>query len=434
MANPFQSVRGFNDILPADSAGWQQLQRVAEEVFAAYGYSEIKLPLLEHTGLFKRAIGEVTDVVEKEMFSFEDREGDSLTLRPEATAGMVRAGLEHGLLHNQQQRLWLCGPMFRHERPQAGRYRQFHQLDVEAYGIPGPDVDVEIIALSARLFKRLGLKNLTLELNSLGEADTRQRYRQALTDFLQGHEASLDEDSRRRLKTNPLRVLDSKVPATQAIVREAPLMTDFLDAASRAHFDGLQQGLADLGIGFVVNPRIVRGLDYYTRSVFEWTTNELGSQGTVCAGGRYDGLIQQLGGTATPAIGWASGIERLLLLMKAQGAPTAQGSAQVYFCWLGDAAQRQAAKLAEQLRDALPQLRLVLHAGGGKLPAQLKRADRSGASLALILGEQEAAEGQVQVKLLREPSPPTSPQTPCSWAELPQRLAGLLQLKLREQS
>jgi histidyl-tRNA synthetase len=420
----YQSLRGFNDILPADSAGWQQLEACARGVFAQYGYSEMRLPLLEHTGLFKRAIGEATDVVEKEMFTFQDREGDSLTLRPEFTASLVRAGLEHGLLHNQQQRIWCMGPVFRHERPQAGRYRQFHQLDVEAYGLPGPDIDVEIIAIGARLLRRLGLQRVTLELNSLGEGDTRARYRAALIDYLQKYESSLDEDSRRRLHANPLRVLDSKVPATQAIAREAPVITDYLDDASRAHFDGLQQGLADLGIEAVVNPRIVRGLDYYTRSVFEWTTTELGAQGTVMAGGRYDGLVEQLGGSATPAVGWASGMERLLLLMKAQGLGGAPAAADVYFCVLGEAAQQAARRQAETLRETLPGLRLLLNAGGGKLAAQLKRADRSGAAIALVLGEQEAAQGQVQVKLLRE----DSPQTSCGWAELPARLSGLLRL------
>lgn len=425
MANQFQSVRGFNDILPPVTAAWQHLQRVAEETFAQYGYGEIKLPLLEHTALFKRAIGEVTDVVEKEMFTFDDREGASLSLRPEATASCVRAGLEHGLLHNQQQRLWYAGPMFRHERPQAGRYRQFHQLGAEAYGITGPDVDVEVIALSARLFKKLGLKDLTLELNSLGSSDTRKNYRAALVEFLQKHESSLDADSQRRMHSNPLRALDSKVLATQAIVKDAPRITEFLDAESQAHFDGLQQGLSDLGIAYVVNPRIVRGLDYYSKGVFEWTTNQLGAQGTVCAGGRYDGLVEQLGGSPTPAVGWASGVERLLLLMKAQGAALPAGGADAYFCWLGDAAQREAAKQAERLREALPGLKLVLNAGGGKLAAQFKRADRSGAGITLVLGEQELAQGQVQVKCAAQnPS-----QTLCGWAELPAQLAGLLRTK-----
>ncbi|MEK6805104.1 MAG: histidine--tRNA ligase [Pseudomonadota bacterium] len=420
--NKFQSLRGFNDVLPADAPAWRHLLRTADEVFAAYGYAEVRLPLLEQTELFKRSIGEATDVVEKEMFSFQDREGDSLTLRPEATASLVRLGLEHGLLHNQQQRLWTWGPMFRHERPQAGRYRQFHQLDIEAYGLAGPDIDVELIAVSARLFRTLGLSGLTLELNSLGGPDTRAAYRAALVAFLEKHEAHLDADSQRRLRSNPLRVLDSKVPATQAVVKDAPVITEHLDAESRVHFEGMQKGLFDLGIAFTVNPRIVRGLDYYTRGVFEWTTTQLGAQGTVCAGGRYDGLVEQLGGTPTPAVGWALGVERLLMLMKAQNAPVPGYSPQVYVCSLGEAAEREAARRIEILRDALPALRLILNAGGGKLPVQLKRADRSGATLALILGEAEAAKGVIQVKSLRE----NTPQTECAWPELPARLSALL--------
>ncbi|MGH8461744.1 MAG: histidine--tRNA ligase [Stenotrophobium sp.] len=424
MANLFQSVRGFNDILPADAAIWQHLHRSAAEVFAAYGYGEIRLPLLEHTELFKRSIGEATDVVEKEMFTFDDREGQSLSLRPEGTASCVRAGLEHGLLHNQQQRLWYAGPMFRHERPQAGRYRQFHQLGVEAYGMAGPDVDVEIIALSARLFRRLGLHDLTLEINSLGSAASRSQYRAALVTFLEKHETSLDADSRRRLHSNPLRVLDSKVPATREIVRDAPAILDHLDDESRAHFDGLQQGLHDLGIGFVINNRLVRGLDYYTKGVFEWTTTRLGAQGTVCAGGRYDGLVEQLGGTSTPAVGFASGVERLVLLLKSCNAPVPEAAPHAYLCWLGALAESAARKLAEELRDALPELRLVLHAGGGKLQGQLKRADRCGAAVALILGDEETTGRHIQVKSLRI----DSQQDRCSWPELPERLEGLLKL------
>lgn len=431
MANLFQSVRGFNDVLPADAAAWQQLHRVAAEVFASYGYGEIRLPLLEHTGLFKRSIGEVTDIVEKEMFTFEDREGDSLTLRPEGTASCVRAGLEHGLLHNQQQRLWYAGPMFRHERPQAGRYRQFHQLGLECYGIASYDADVEAIAVSARLLKRLGLAGVTLELNSLGGADTRARYRAALIEFLQKHEAELDADSKRRMHSNPLRVLDSKSPETQKILADAPSILDVFDDAARAHFDGVQQGLSDLGIDYRVNARLVRGLDYYTSTVFEWTTTQLGAQGTVLAGGRYDGLVEQLGGTPTPAVGWACGVERLLLLQKALGVATDSGDAHVYFCWLGEAAQREARKLAEQLRDAVPGLRVVLHAGGGKLAAQLKRADKSGAAVALIAGDAEIDARKVQVKSLREGAPraagePSAAAEFVGWQELAGRLAGLV--------
>ncbi|MEQ1438573.1 histidine--tRNA ligase [Fontimonas sp. SYSU GA230001] len=429
--NRFQSVRGFNDILPPDTALWQHLHAVAARTFAAYGYGEIRLPLLEHTALFARSIGEVTDIVEKEMFTFQDREGDSLTLRPEGTASTVRAGLEHGLLHNQQQRLWYAGPMFRHERPQAGRYRQFHQLGAEAYGMAGPDIDVEIIALSARLMRNLGIGGLKLELNSLGSAAARAAYRAALVAFLERHAASLDADSQRRLHTNPLRVLDSKSPQTQAILRDAPTLLDALDAESRAHFEALQQGLSDLGIAYTLNPRLVRGLDYYGRTVFEWTTDRLGAQGTVCAGGRYDGLVEQLGGSPTPAVGWASGVERLLLLMKAQGIAAPDSAVHAYVCTLGEAAQRAAVRLAEQLRDRFPALRLIVNAGGGKLAAQLKRADRSGARLALILGDDEVAAGGVQVKSLRAGTAgptesPSGQQETLPWTELPRRLAGLL--------
>ncbi len=417
-----QAIRGFNDVLPADTVAWQHLLSCAREVFAAHGYGELILPVVESTALFKRAVGEATDVVEKEMYTFKDRGDEDISLRPEATAGMVRAGIEHGLLHNQQQRFWTWGPMFRYERPQAGRYRQFHQLDVEAYGIAGPDVDIEMIAMSARLWRRLGLKNLRLEINSLGGADTRQAYRAALVEFLHKHESGLDDDSRRRMSTNPLRVLDSKVPATQELLRAAPSVIEHLDAESRAHFDGLQQGLSDLGIAFVVNPRLVRGLDYYTRGVFEWITTELGAQGTICAGGRYDNLVEQLGGSPTPAVGWASGIERLALLMRAQKLAIPESAPQVYICAMGEGAERAARKLAETLRDQGPQLRVVVNAGGGKLKSQLSRADRAGARLAVILGEQETAAGTVQVKSLRD----STPQTEISWSELPARLSGLL--------
>jgi len=425
MANLFRSVRGFNDVLPPATAQWQHFHAVAADILNAYGYGEIRLPIIEQLALFKRSIGEVTDIVEKEMFSFTDREGDSLALRPEGTAACVRAGLEHGLLHNQQQRLWYAGPMFRHERPQAGRYRQFHQLGVEAYGMSGPDIDVEVIALSARLFRRLGLRDLQLELNSLGSGETRQNYRAALVAYLERHAGTLDADSQRRMHSNPLRVLDSKSPQTQALLAEAPSILDFLDTESRAHFEGLQQGLSDLGIPYTVNPRLVRGLDYYGRGVFEWTTTQLGAQGTVCAGGRYDGLVEQLGGSPTPAVGWASGIERLILLLNAQQAALPDNAPHIYFCWFGDVAQREARKLAESLRDQLPGLRMVLHAGGGKLQAQFKRADRSGARYALILGDNEAAENRIQVKSLRDNE---SPQQILDWPELPGRLAGLLQL------
>jgi histidyl-tRNA synthetase len=423
VAIKYQSVRGFNDVLPADAAAWQFVHATAAEVFAAYGYAEIRLPLLERTELFERSIGAATDVVEKEMFTFKDRENDSLTLRPEFTAGTVRAGLEHGLLHNQQQRLWSAGPVFRHERPQAGRYRQFHQFNAEAYGLAGPDIDIELIALSARLLKRLGLGGLArLELNSLGTPSSRQQYRAALLDFVKGREGRLDETTRKRMSQNPLRALDSKDPGTQQAVADAPSLLDFLDDESRSHFGAVKGGLEALGIAYTINPRIVRGLDYYSRTVFEWTTDRLGAQGTVLAGGRYDGLVEQLGGSPTPAVGWAAGIERLVLLMLEAGVAVPALAPHAYVCWLGDGERDAAMRLAETLRDALPQLRLVLNAGGGKLPAQLKRADKAGARLALILGEQETARQAVQVKSLADSS-----QTECSWADLPARLAGLLQ-------
>lgn len=392
-----QSLRGFNDVLPSETAVWQHVEQVARETFAAYAYQEIRTPLLEQTALFKRAIGEVTDVVEKEMFSFDDREGMNLSLRPEGTASCVRAGLEHGLLHNQQQRLWYAGPMFRHERPQAGRYRQFHQLGAEAFGMAGPEIDVEVIALSARLLKRLGLRDLTLELNSLGSGDSRARYRQALTEFLDRHVDALDDDSKRRRLSNPLRVLDSKVPQTQAIVRDAPSLLDAMSRDDRAHFEGVQQGLSDLGIACVLNPRIVRGLDYYSHTVFEWTTTELGAQGTVCAGGRYDGLVAQLGGQASPAIGWASGIERLILLMKAQGLNLPDAAPDVVLCPADADSARPLHQVAEQLRDAMPNARIQLSVGG-KLKTQLSRAARSGARFAVVMDEAARHEGKVHVK------------------------------------
>jgi histidyl-tRNA synthetase len=427
VANKYQSVRGFNDVLPEDAAAWQFLHATASQAFAAYGYGELRLPVLERTELYARAIGEATDVVEKEMFTFKDRENDSLTLRPEFTAGVVRAGLEHGLLHNQQQRFWSAGPVFRHERPQAGRYRQFHQLNAEAYGIATPDIDVELIALSARVLKRLGLAAVVrLELNSLGTVESRAKYRDALVGFLKGRESQLDENSRRRLATNPLRALDSKDPGTKQAVADAPSLLDFLDAESAAHFAAVRAGLDALGIGYTVNPRIVRGLDYYSRTVFEWTTDRLGAQGTVLAGGRYDGLVEELGGSATPAIGWAAGVERLILLMKEAGTAVPATGAHVYVCWLDENSRLAATLLAEQLREAVPALRLVLNVGGGKLPAQLKRADKAGAAMALILGEQETARRAVQVKSLRQTDGgPT--QVECSWADLPARLSTLLQ-------
>jgi histidyl-tRNA synthetase len=383
----------------------------------------LRLPVVERTELFKRAVGEVTDVVEKEMYSFEDRGGEKLSLRPELTAGVIRAGIEHGILFNTQQRIWCTGPVFRYERPQAGRYRQFHQLDVEAFGIATPDVDVEVIAIAAQLWRRLGLTGFRLEINTLGTPAVRAAHRAALIAYLTQHEAMLDEDAKRRLHTNPLRVLDSKVPATQAIVADAPRLLDYLDEASAAHFDAVKRGLDALGIAYIVNPRLVRGLDYYTHTVFEWITDQLGAQGTVCAGGRYDGLVQQLGGPQTTGVGFGLGIERMVLLLGEQKLVPPGNAAQVYVCRFGEQAELEALKLAESLRAAQPKLRLVLNAGGGGLKSQLKRADNSGARYALILGDDEVAAGTVQVKSLRGEGEPFHCPMPELAAELARRLA-----------
>ena len=421
MSQKLQAIRGMNDVLPEAAASWQHLHRTAADVFAAYGYREIRLPLVERTELFKRTIGDVTDIVEKEMYSFEDRGGEGLSLRPEGTAGCVRAGIQHGLFHNQQQRLWYAGPMFRYERPQAGRYRQFHQLGLEAYGMPGPDIDLELLLLTTRLWRALGITGLQLEVNSLGSAQARAEYRQALLDYLRDHREALDSDSQARLERNPLRVLDSKVPETQALLVDAPRLVDHLDAESAAEFAQLKAGLDALGVEYVVNDRLVRGLDYYSKLVFEWTTTELGAQAAVCAGGRYDSLVEQLGGSATPAVGFAIGVERLLLLMEKQAVSIPGAEPQVYLCWMGESAQLAAAGLAEQLRNGLHG-GVVVHAGGGSFKSQMKKADRSGARWAVVLGEQELAQGSVQVKSLRE----SIPQREVAQAEL----VGLLQQSL----
>ncbi|MBU3021813.1 histidine--tRNA ligase [Aestuariibacter sp. A3R04] len=401
MAKTIQAIRGMNDCLPEVSGTWQRVESTLRQVVANYGYQEIRTPIVESTDLFKRSIGEVTDIVEKEMYTFEDRNGDSLTLRPEGTASCVRAGNEHGLLYNQQQRLWYMGPMFRHERPQKGRYRQFHQFGVETYGLEGPDIDVEVILLSARIWKAFGISDqVTLQINSLGSNDARQRYRDALIDYLKVRSAQLDEDSLRRLETNPLRVLDSKNPDVQAAIQDAPSLLDYLDDESQAHFSNLCERLSQAGIQYEVNPRLVRGLDYYNRTVFEWVTESLGAQGTVCAGGRYDGLVEQLGGKATPAVGFAMGMERLVLLLTTLQA-TGQDNiaADVYVTSLG--ADAYALEVAESLRDALPSLKVMMHCGGGNFKKQLKRADKSGAAVAVLLGSEEAENKQATVKPLR---------------------------------
>ncbi|WP_414828043.1 histidine--tRNA ligase [Alteromonas sp. H39] len=404
MAKTIQAIRGMNDCLPEISGTWQQVESVLRQVVASYGYQEIRTPIVESTDLFKRSIGEVTDIVEKEMYTFEDRNGDSLTLRPEGTASCVRAGNEHGLLYNQQQRLWYLGPMFRHERPQKGRYRQFHQFGVEAYGLGGPDIDLEVILLSARLWKAFGISdNVTLQINTLGSNEARQDYREALVEYLKARADKLDEDSLRRLDTNPLRVLDSKNPQVQEAIADAPSLMDYLDDESRTHFETLCSQLTEAGIAFEVNPRLVRGLDYYNRTVFEWVTDSLGAQGTVCAGGRYDGLVEQLGGKATPAVGFAMGMERLVLLLTTLHADAQdESSADVYVTALGEDAQAYAVQVSETLRDNYPDIRVMMHCGGGNLKKQLKRADKTGAKLALILGSEEAQQHTVVAKPLRD--------------------------------
>ncbi|MBO1518511.1 histidine--tRNA ligase [Oceanisphaera pacifica] len=403
MAKQIQAIRGMNDCLPEQTPAWQQAETVLRQLMASYGYSEVRMPVMENTGLFRRAIGEVTDVVEKEMYSFDDRNGDSMTLRPEGTAGCVRAGIQHGLLYNQERRMWYMGPMFRYERPQKGRYRQFHQFGVEVFGLQGPDIDAELIMLTARLWKQLGVsEHLVLQLNSLGQPEERAEYRQALVTYLEQYYEQLDADSQRRLHTNPLRVLDSKNPQVQALLQDAPILSDYFGEATQAHFANLTALLTAAGIAFEINPRLVRGLDYYNLTVFEWVTESLGAQGTVCGGGRYDGLVEQLGGQATPAVGFAMGMERLVLLLETlEKVNTQPALADVYIAMMGESTQVAGFALAEQLRDHIPSLSVMSHCGGGNFKKQLKRADKSGASMALILGEDEVARGEVTIKYLR---------------------------------
>ena len=423
MAKNIQAIRGMNDYLPAETALWQRIEDSLKKVLRSYGYSEIRTPIMEQTPLFKRAIGEVTDVVEKEMYSFDDRNGDNLSLRPEGTAGCVRAGIEHGIFYNQEQRLWYMGPMFRHERPQKGRYRQFHQLGCEVFGLQGPDIDAELILLSARWWRELGIaEHVALELNSIGSLEARARYREALIAFLEQHKDQLDEDCLRRMYTNPLRVLDSKNAQIQTLLNDAPVLTEYLDDESRQHFEQLGELLTQAGIPFTVNPRLVRGLDYYNRTVFEWVTTSLGSQGTVCAGGRYDGMVEQLGGHATPAVGFAMGLERLVLLVQSVNPNfTALPGVDVYLISSGVGTQSAAIQLAETLRDALPELKLMTNYGGGNFKKQFARADKWGARIALVLGENEVASGQVVVKNLSSGEQDTLAQ-----ADVAARLATLL--------
>ena len=404
MTELIQPVKGMNDVLAVQAPWWNRLESVVATLLERYGYERVRLPVLERTELFKRSIGELTDIVQKEMFTFDDH-GDLLTLRPEATAGVVRAALSNGLLHNQQQKLWCAGPMFRRERPQKGRYRQFHQVSVEALGFAEPEVDAELIAISARLWRELGIASVKLEINTIGTAESRRAYKQELVEYFGKHRARLDEDSVRRLEGNPLRILDSKNPAMRELIDAAPLLSTHLDAESRAHFERVQALLTDVDIAFTINPRLVRGLDYYSRTVFEWLTDKLGAQNAVCSGGRYDGLIEQLGGPATPAVGWALGVERIVELMVAEGNAVSPPPLDAYLVAVGDAERHFGFKLAEELRNRLPGLTVSLGGPAVGFKAQLRKADKSGARFALIVGEAELAAGQVSLKPLREDAP-----------------------------
>ena len=406
------AIRGMNDALPGASARWEQLEQLVREWLRAYGYRNMRAPILEHTRLFARGIGEVTDIVEKEMYTFTDSlNGESLTMRPEFTAGMVRAAIEHNLLYDRPQRVYAMGPVFRHERPQRGRYRQFHQIDVEALGLAGPDIDAELIVMVSRLWKLLGITDVQLEINSLGQGDERAAHRAALIKHLELHKDILDEDGLRRMYTNPLRVLDTKNPAMQAMADAAPKLFDFLGEASRAHFDAVCARLTDAGVAYRLNPRMVRGLDYYNLTVFEWVTDKLGAQATVCGGGRYDGLIELLGGKAAPAVGFAIGVERLLDLWGQYQPEIPVPECDVYMVHQGDEAQRRAAVLAESMRDV--GISVIVHAGTASFKSQFKRADTSAAAIAVILGADELAGGVASVKMLRaaDQSPDTAQQS-----------------------
>ncbi|MDN3610801.1 histidine--tRNA ligase [Vibrio ostreicida] len=422
MAKTIQAIRGMNDCLPSQSPLWQKVENTVKNVISAYGYNEVRMPLVESTHLFSRAIGEVTDVVEKEMYTFEDRNGDSLTLRPEGTAGCVRAGIENGLLYNQEQRLWYMGPMFRHERPQKGRYRQFHQCGVEVFGLGGPDVDAELIMMTARLWRQLGIdKHVRLELNSIGSLDARADYRSALVGFLEKHIDVLDDDCKRRMKTNPLRVLDTKNPQVQAILGDAPRLSEYIDQESQQHFSDLCELLDAAGIEYTVNERLVRGLDYYNRTVFEWITESLGAQGTICGGGRYDGLVEQLGGKPTFGVGFAMGLERLVLLLETLELTSVRRDVDVYMVTAGEGTMMAGMKLAESLREQVPGLRVMNHFGGGNFKKQFKRADKVGAAVALVLGENEVIDNSVVLKDLIGGTQETYTQT-----EIASKLASLV--------
>lgn len=426
MSKSLQAIRGMNDILPEQTPAWRYLERTFAGLLDGYGYSEIRLPILEFTELFARGIGEGTDVVDKEMYTFLDRNGESLTMRPEGTAGCVRAVLEHGLSGGGQvQKLWYTGPMFRYEKPQKGRYRQFHQIGVEVFNLPGPDIDAELIILTWRLWQKLGMADaVTLQLNTLGSSEARARYREALVAYLQECFEQLDEDSQRRMTTNPLRILDSKVESTQALLVGAPTLHDYLDEESIAHFEGLKARLDAVGLRYEINQKLVRGLDYYCRTAFEWVTDKLGAQGTVCGGGRYDGLVSQFGGKPTPGVGFAMGVERLVLLLETLGVIPAELNrpADLYVCAFGEPAELAALTLAEQLRSAIPGIRLLVNAGAGSFKSQFKKADKSGARFALILGEDEVANRVVGFKPLRD----EGEQQSIAWDALPEHLAACL--------
>ncbi|MBG4317699.1 histidine--tRNA ligase [Pseudomonas aeruginosa] len=426
MSKSLQAIRGMNDILPEQTPAWRYVERTFAGLLDGYGYSEIRLPILEFTELFARGIGEGTDVVDKEMYTFLDRNGESLTMRPEGTAGCVRAVLEHGLSGGGQvQKLWYTGPMFRYEKPQKGRYRQFHQIGVEVFNLPGPDIDAELIILTWRLWQKLGMADaVTLQLNTLGSSEARARYREALVAYLQERFEQLDEDSQRRMTTNPLRILDSKVESTQALLVGAPTLHDYLDEESIAHFEGLKARLDAVGLRYEINQKLVRGLDYYCRTAFEWVTDKLGAQGTVCGGGRYDGLVSQFGGKPTPGVGFAMGVERLVLLLETLGVIPAELNrpADLYVCAFGEPAELAALTLAEQLRSAIPGIRLLVNAGAGSFKSQFKKADKSGARFALILGEDEVANRVVGFKPLRD----EGEQQSIAWDALPEHLAACL--------
>ena len=422
MSNPIQVIRGMHDILPTDMPVWNQLEDSYRSLVESYGYQQIRTPIVEKSALFSRSIGEVTDIVEKEMYSFTDRNGDSLSLRPENTASVVRAGLEHGLLNDQQHRLWYCGPMFRHERPQKGRYRQFYQLGAETFGMAGADIEAELIFLAARFWKRLGLEDIELQINSLGSSECRQQFRQILVAYFKDNYDSLDEDSQRRLETNPLRILDSKNPDIQQVINNAPRLKDHFDQQSADHFSELTDILDYQGLSYTVNPRLVRGLDYYSHTVFEWVTDTLGAQGTVCAGGRYDGLVEQLGGRANHAAGFAMGCERLISMLNDQGKAQSGTAFDVYLVMRGDKTARIGHKLAESLRDQMPQLKMLVHSGGGSFKSQMRKADKSGARIALILGEAEVEANTLGVKFLRE----DNQQIDIAQSDLAETLANIL--------